>query len=84
MQRAPSWRVHAAVLVKAAANVCRFIRKLDRTTYAMSDEPPALSAYLAGIVYHGRHAVCSTSTRGECRTVFCRARRSTASHAQLY
>ena len=60
---------HVQFLILSNVQLCslhlymyRFVRKLDRMTYEMSDEPPALSPYLTGIVYHGSHAVCSSTT----------------------
>ena len=50
----------------AAVLVRRFVRRLDRVSYEMWDQPPAISARLAGLIYHGCHADCSPSTTGYC------------------
>jgi len=50
----------------ATVLVCRFVRRLDRVSYEMWDQPPAISARLAGLIYHGCHAECSPSTTGYC------------------
>jgi len=63
---------------------CRYVRRLDRLTYEMSNERPAISTYLAGIVYRGRHeAPPGECQSGDVRLKSCSGQKLHFSDAQL-